>query len=449
MQEVREWEAALSEWLEPFLDALGHKARRRWAPVYIRGLFGRTERKSVQPIAAELTPGDYDQLHNFVASRSWSSTPLEAILATKADALVGGVGATLVVDDVALLKKGEHSVGVARQYAGVLGKKAPCQVLVSLTLARREVPVPVALRLYLPKDWIGDPDLCRRAGVPDEHVQARTKPEIALAELDRLRALGLRFSGVVADAGYGHSPTFRQALSARHLTWAVGVPCTQSVYTTTAEVTWPVSKAGPKRKRPVASEKPIAAQAMLKTAPWRRVAWRTGTKGPLAGEFAALRVRVADGPPQRQNTPSPGDEAWLIGERQTTGNRRYYLSNLPPDTPLRALVGQIKMRWVCEQGHQQMKEELGLDHFEGRRWHGLHHHAVLVMIALAFLQHLRLANATEREKKARCRQRAATSAHVAGRPASDPCPNSDRRADPMPLLSVLARPAHARIELPK
>src|SRR3954452_211589 len=192
MAEVSGWEKALDEWLEPFLEGLGHKARCRWAPVYLRGLFGRSERKSVQPMAAALTPDDYDQLHNFVASPAWETAPLEEILAAKADALVGGDDAVLVIDDTAVPKKGTHSVGGASQYAGVLGKTANCQVLVSLTLARNEVPVPVALRLFLPDDWIEQPDRCRDAGVPEARLLERTKPALALEELDRLRALGVR-----------------------------------------------------------------------------------------------------------------------------------------------------------------------------------------------------------------------------------------------------------------
>ena len=236
MPEVSGWEKALDEWLEPFLEVLGHKARCRWAPVYLRGLFGRSERKSVQPMAAALTPDDYDQLHTFVASPAWETAPLEEILAAKADALVGGDDAVLVIDDTAVPKKGTHSVGVAPQYAGVLGKTANCQVLVSLTLARREVPVPVTLRLFLPDPWINDPERCRRAGVPEPRMIARTKPEMALEELDRLRALGVRFGEVVADAGYGPSAAFRRGLSERGLSWAVGIACTQTVYTTTVEV---------------------------------------------------------------------------------------------------------------------------------------------------------------------------------------------------------------------
>jgi SRSO17 transposase len=443
MPEMQRWEVQLSEWLEPFLEALRHKARRRWAPVYIRGLFGRTERKSIQPMAAELTPGDYDQLHNFIASEAWDSGPLETILAAKADALVGGKGAILVIDDVALPKKGEHSVGVAWQYAGVLGKQANCQILVSLTLARNEVPVPIALRLFLPEDWTRNAARCQRTGVPEARLRHRTKPAIALEELDRLLALGVHFDMVVADAGYGHGAEFRQGLSERHLAWAVGVSCTQSVYTTAVELTWPVAKTGRPRKRAVASEKPIAAELMLKSASWCRVTWRTGTKGPLTAEFAAIRVRVADGPPQRDNTPLPGDEVWLIGERRSTGEQKYYLSNLPVETPLQILAARIKARWVCEQGHQQMKEEFGLDHFEGRSWHGLHHHAVLVMIALAFLQHLRLTNSADWGKKGRGRQRTTASTDPARRSASHSRADPHDRAGSMSLLSVLAYPAQA------
>jgi SRSO17 transposase len=400
-------------------------------------------------MAADLIPDDYDQLHNFIASSAWDTASLEEVLVAKADALVGGEEALLVIDDTALPKKGKHSVGVAHQYAGVLGKQANCQVLVSLTLAYRDVPVPLAVRLFMPESWTRDPERCRRAGVPEACRVARTKPEIALAELDRLHALGVRFSHVVADAGYGLSAAFRHGLSDRGRLWAVGIPCTQTVYTLEVQVTWPVAKTGRPRKRAVASETPVSAEAMLKTAAWRPVTWRTGTKGPLTAELAAQRVRVADGPPQRDGTHLPGAELWLIGEHRNTGEYKYYLSNLPPETTLTALAALIKARWVCEQGHQQMKEELGLDHFEGRSWHGLHHHVVLVMIAFAFLQHLRLAQATEREKNWEWRLRSAAGTL----PASDPTRHSraDRQSRPAPmsLLSVLAGWTQTRVELPK
>jgi SRSO17 transposase len=438
MPDVSKWESVLEDWLESFLDVLGHKARCRWAPIYLRGLLGRSERKSVQPMAAELTPEDYDQLHNFIASPAWDTAPLEAVLASKADTLVGGDDAILVIDDTALPKKGRHSVGMAHQYAGVLGKQANCQVLVSLTLARREVPVPIALRLFLPEGWTQDPERCRQAGVPDNRMAARTKPVMALEELDRVCTLGVRFGCVVADAGYGDSAAFRRGLSDRDRLWAVGIPWTQTVYTTAVEITWPVAKTGRPRKRGVASEAPLSAQEMLKSTVWQSVTWRTGTKGPLSAEFAARRVRVADGPPQRDGTPLPGDELWLVGEHRSTGEYKYYLSNLPPDTTLTVLAALIKARWVCEQGHQQMKEELGLDHFEGRSWHGLHHHALLVMMAFAFLQYFRLTVAPEREKKGDRRLRPATGALSPSDPARYSRPHHQNRPHPMSLLSAMA-----------
>jgi SRSO17 transposase len=181
------WLGELERWSEPFLDALGHPARRHWAPYYLRGLLLPGERKSVQPMAMRLgrLPA-HDQLHNFVASPAWDGAPLEALLAAKAGALVGGPDAVLVVDDTALPKKGSASVGVAHQYAGALGKEANCQALVSLTLARDEVPVPVALRLFLPREWVADPSRLERAGVPAAHRAPRAKGEVALAEIDRL-----------------------------------------------------------------------------------------------------------------------------------------------------------------------------------------------------------------------------------------------------------------------
>jgi SRSO17 transposase len=385
------WLRELERWSEPFLDALGHPARRHWAPYYLRGLLLPGERKSVQPMSARLGLPAHDQLHNFVASPAWDGAPLEAVLAAKADALVGGRDAVLVVDDTALPKKGAASVGVAHQYAGALGKNANCQTLVSLTLARDEVPVPVALRLFLPRGWVADPARLARAGVPEAHRAPRAKGEVALAEIDRLIALGLRFGCVLADAGYGSSALFRQALSARGLHWAVGVPKVQAASGTEVALLWPKAARGRPRRKPVPSERPVPAEALLAGAAWRPIAWRRGTKAPLAAEFAALRVRVADGEAVRGGIHLPGEEVWLVGERRASGEVKYHLSNLPAGTSVERLVGLIKARWACEQAHQQMKEELGLDHFEGRSWHGLHHHALMVMVAMAFLQHLRLA----------------------------------------------------------
>src|SRR6202171_6574140 len=195
------WEDELGRWLKPFLDCLGHKARRRMCPLYISGLIGPGDRKSVQPMAARLAPGEYDQLHHFIADGVWDAAPLEAELLVQADRLVGGKDAVLVIDDTAMPKKGDRSVGVAPQYASALCKTANCQTLVSLTLARGEVPVMVALRLFVPESWTSDPVRLKRAGVPVEHRVARTKPEIALAEIDRVMAAGVRFGCVLRHVG--------------------------------------------------------------------------------------------------------------------------------------------------------------------------------------------------------------------------------------------------------
>jgi SRSO17 transposase len=287
---------------------MGRSTRRRWGPIYLRGLLGPDGPKSVQPIAARLGLRGHDQLHHFISSPAWDDAPLWRVLAEQADAVVGGEDAVLVVDDTALPKKGTRSVGVAPQYCGELGKQANCQSLVSLTLARGEVPVPIGLRLFLPKSWTDDPARCDAAGVPDRARTAQTKPEIALDEIDRVRAAGIRFGAVLADAGYGLSAPFRQGLSARGLVWSVGVPRTQKVFTTGVELLFPRANKGKPRQHPVPSEATRDAADMLVGCRWRRIAWRQGSKGWLAARFAALRVPVADGPrsPRRGHLPGEG-----------------------------------------------------------------------------------------------------------------------------------------------
>jgi len=412
-----DWNSDLQKWLAPFLERLGHRARRRMCPLYVAGLIGPGDRKSVQPMAERLAPGDYDQMHHFIADGIWDATPLEAELLVQADRLVGGSDAVLVIDDTALPKKGDRSVGVAAQYASVLGKTANCQTLVSLTLARAEVPVMVGLRLFLPDSWTCDPARLKQAGVPAAHRAPRSKPEIALAEIDRTIATGVRFGSVLADAGYGLSAPFRQGLTTRGLTWAVGIPGRQKVYPAHVKLIFPVAGRGRPRQRHIPDILSKSAEEMLAPAVWRSVSWRQGTKGALKARFAAIRVRVADGPPQRIGDKGqqhlPGEEVWLIGERRTSGETKYYLVNLPPETKLRRLAAIVKARWICEQAHQQVKEELGLDHFEGRSWQGLHRHALMTMIAYAFLQYRRLATAGRKKKK----QRPATTAKPASRPS--------------------------------
>ena len=399
------WRNDLSEWLEPFLGRLGHKARRRMCPLYVAGLIGPGDRKSVGPMAERLAPGDYDQLHHFVSSGVWDAAPLEEELAQQADALVGGPDAVLVIDDTSLPKKGQHSVGVAPQYASALGKTSNCQSLVSVTLASREVPVMLGLRLFLPESWTGDPERMTRARVPKDRQVTPTKPEIAIEEIDRVVASGARFGCVLADAGYGSSGPFRQALSERGLLWAVGLSRRQTVYPANVALIFPVAKTGKRRQYHIPDRPPISADAMLADETWRTISWRRGTRGRLTALFAARRVRVADGHKHRmldnRMQCMPGDEVWLVGERRSTGEQKYYVSNLPAETTLKRLAATIKARWVCEQAHQQLKEELGLDHFEGRSWTGLHRHALMTMIAYAFLQSRRLKAAGRKKKNRR------------------------------------------------
>jgi SRSO17 transposase len=251
-----------------------------------------------------------------------------------------------------------------------------------------------------------------------------------LEELDRVIEEGATFGDVLADAGYGMCAEFRKGLSERQLLWAVGILPNQKVYAADVGLR-PLQPAGMGRPRkhrePTALS--VSAQAMLKSLGARAfgsICWRRGTKGQLRAEFACVRVRVADGQKRSQGQRQPGEEVWLIGERRPGGERKYYLSNFPASATRKQLAATIKARWVCEQGHQQMKQELGLDHFEGRSWHGLHHHALLVMIAYAFGQHLRLAG----------KKRAQPKTHATTHPARRAAPTRPNSTKPSALPSL-------------
>ena len=252
----------------------------------------------------------------------------------------------------------------------------------------------VGLRLFLPESWTDDPERMARARIPEKRRTALTKPEIAIEEIDCVIASGVRFGCVLADSGYGSSGPFRQALRERGLLWAVGLSRRQNVYPADVALAFPLARVGKPRKYHIPKNPPVSAEAALAGEKWQKVSWRRGTKGSLTCFFAARRVRVADGHKHRmldnRMQCMPGDEVWLVGERRSTGEQKYYVSNLPADTSLKTLAATIKARWVCEQAHQQLKEELGLDHFEGRSWTGLHRHALMTMIAYAFLQSRRL-----------------------------------------------------------
>ena len=397
------WEAELERWLAPFLERLGRAERRRWAPLYLKGLLLPGERKSLEPLAERVCPGDVQQLHHFLSASPWSIAPLHAVLLEQADRLLGGREAVFLIDDTALVKQGTHSVGVARQYCGELGKKANCQSLVTLTLARGEVPLPIWMRLFLPESWATDPERCQRAGIPEAERAHRPKWTIALEGVDAVLAVGVRFGSVGADAEYGKAPEFRRALMERGLLYAVGILPQQRVYPAD------VVLEAPKRKRPgvrppqhpVPSVESVQAAEMISSlgeAAFQEVTWRRGTKGPLKARFAAIRVRMAEGAPIGSGRRRPAEEeVWLVCEWRATGEKKYYVCNHAADTPPKILVRAIKARWSCEQAHEQMKNELGLDHLECRGWYALQHHTMLVMLAMSFLQHLRLGGKKEGE----------------------------------------------------
>lgn len=265
--------------------------------------------------------------------------------------------------------------------------------------------MPLALRLYLPPAWTDDAERLREARVPDAFRVARSKGETALAEIDRAVAAGVRFSAVLAGTGCGISAAFRRALSARGLTWAVGIPRIQKVFPTDVAMVAPPPARRPSRQPLVPAVEACAAEAALTGERWRTLTWRQGTKGALKAGFAARRVRVADGAAVRLHGRTAqymlGEEVLLVGERRASGECKYYLSNLPARTTFKRLAATIKARCVCEQAHQQLKEELGLDHFEGRSWIGLHRHALLSLIAYLFLQSERPAPKKYRTAKPR------------------------------------------------
>src|SRR4051794_10869982 len=259
-------------------------------------------------MAARVAPADTQQLHHFVSTSPWATAPLEDELVKAADRLVGGPEAVLVVDDTALVKQGRHSVGVKRQYCGQLGKRANCQALVSLTLARAEVPVGVGLCLFLPEDWSGDATRRAAASVPGT-VAYRPKWAIALDEIDRVLVSGARFGCVLADAEYGKAAEFRAGLSERNLPWAVGILPTQKVYPADVTLASPERKAtGRPRQHPVPSAASVAAAKLLEARPeaFRSISWRIESKGPLRAAFATVRVRLADGPVAARGQHLPG-----------------------------------------------------------------------------------------------------------------------------------------------
>ena len=394
--------AEAAERLEGYLEglgaAIGHADRREPLRAYVTGLLLPGERKSVEPMAARIDPrhvrARHQSMHHLVASAPWDE---REVLRRARDYALGPlerhapVGAW-VIDDTGMPKKGRMSVGVARQYCGQLGKQDNCQVAVTVSLVNAVLSVPAAYRLYLPEAWAKDRRRCEAAGVPQE-MKFQKKWEIALEEIDQLLADDLPRAPVVADAGYGTATEFRDGLTARQLLYAVGVSEDVTVWPEGSE---PLAPATPqphhrgrraKLLRRSATHHPISVQQLALGLPaksWRAVRWREGTKGTMTSRFAAVRVRAAHRDYKRSE---PRDPEWLLiewpaAEKQPT---KYWLSTVSDTVSIKELVRLVKIRWRIERDYQEMKDELGLDHYEGRGWRGFHHHGVLCIAAYAYL----------------------------------------------------------------
>ena len=388
----------LDEYASEFMADFGLIIRRYWAGVYLQGLMLDGERKSIQPLAQRVNVpgwhGDTMQaLQQFVNQSPWDE---QAVLRTYrrllAAALAEAAG-VIVIDDTGFAKKGRHSAGVARQYSGTLGKTDNCQVAVSLHYAAPKGDYPLAVRLFLPETWTSQPERMQAVRIPAPTQVPCTKGEIALDLLDQVRAEGLAHRAVVADAGYGLSVDFRRGLEDRHEQYVVGIAGKEAVFS--EPPAWAVGsdtqRGRPPTRRYVAADtpQPVVVKQLAETLERTPLSWRQGTKGPLHAEFAWVRVwpahrwqhgRAADDVPDLES-----EARWLLVEWRTDGSIRYALSNLPAETPLVHAVELWKSRWHVEQGYQQLKEELGLDHFEGRSWPGFHHHATMCFLAYGFL----------------------------------------------------------------
>ena len=381
-------------------QALGHADRHAGLKGYCTGLMLPLSRKSVEPMAARMDPlhasARHQALHHFVAKAQWSDAQvLRRVCQWVMPHMDFSQGGWWIIDDTGFPKKGVHSVGVARQYCGLLGKQDNCQVAVSVSLACDQGSIPVAWQLYLPQDWAQDAERRKRTGVP-ESVRFATKTQIALQQLRTLLSEGAPRHCVLADAGYGVDTAFRQALSDMGLHYAVGVTSAVVVWPPGVEPLPPQTYSGkgrpPVMPRRTAQLQPISVKALALSLPaqaFQTISWREGTNAPLTGRFAAVRVRPAGGNAGKARLRP---QEWLLIEWPVEQAEpvKYILSTLPENTPLNDLVGSAYQRWRIERDYQDLKQDFGLGHYEGRGWRGFHHHASLSIAAYAFLMSERL-----------------------------------------------------------
>lgn len=390
-------EARFAAYIDDLVSVIGHADRAGPLTDYCMGLILPAERKSVEPMAAMTAPGrtaaQHQSLLHFVGQAPWSD---EALLSKVREMVLPrierhGPIEAWIIDDTGFPKKGRHSVGVARQYCGQLGKQDNCQIAVSLSLANAHASLPVAYRLYLPEAWACDVARRKKAGIPEE-IGFQTKHEIALGQIRAACAAGLPRGVVLMDAGYGTHSDLRTAVMALELPYVAGILSNTTVW---APGTRPLPpKPGTpglgrptKRLRRDEAHRPVTVKDLAFSLPpkaWRTITWREGTNVPLKSRFARLRIRIARRDFERSE---PWPEEWLLiewpkGEKEPT---KYWLSTLPADISFRHLVDTAKLRWRIERDYLELKQEVGLGHFEGRGWRGFHHHASLCIAAYGFL----------------------------------------------------------------
>jgi SRSO17 transposase len=389
-------ESRFAGFVEGIVSVIGHADRARPLWDYCVGLMMPCGRKSVEPMAAVTAPdrvaAQHQSLLHFVNQAPWSD---EKVLAKVREMVVPalerhGPIEGWIIDDTGLPKKGRHSVGVGRQYCGQLGKQDNCQVAVSLSIANHHASLPVAYRLYLPEDWVADGERRRKAGVPKE-ISFKTKPEIALEQLRWACEAGIARGVVLMDAGYGCNTNLRAGISALALHYVAGILSQTSVWVSGTGPLPPKKWSGrgrrPKLVRRDDKHQPVSVKELALGLPkraWRTIKWREGTAEWLSSRFARVRVRAAH---HDYKLTDSRPEEWLLiewpkGEKEPT---KYWLSTLPKDITFRALVDLTKLRWRIERDYQELKQEVGLGHYEGRGWRGFHHHATLCIAAYGFL----------------------------------------------------------------
>ena len=382
-------EVRFAAYVEGLVSVIGHADRAKPLRDYCLGLVMPCERKSVEPMAAltapERTAAQHQSLLHFVGEGGWSD---EKVLSKVRELVLPqierhGPNEAWIIDDTGFPKKGKHSVGVARQYCGQVGKQDNCQVAVSLSVANRPASLPVAWRLYLPKEWAEDGGRRHKAGVPDE-INFKTKPEIALEQVRRACEAGLPRGVALMDPAYGNDARLRLGVTALGLTYVAGIQSNCLMWRSGIEPkrgVKPPTKKGRRDEPDLMSAKEIALG--LPKQAWRKVTWREGSADWLCSRFARLRVRVG----HRHRLPDDQSHEWLLiewpeGEEAPT---KYWLSTLPQGISFRRLVDLAKLRWRIERDYQDLKQEVGLGHYEGRGWRGFHHHATLCIAAYGFL----------------------------------------------------------------